>query len=339
MWLHITLFGILAGVWAGWKTGWLPFSDISDTKGKQMFFLIGAAGNLLGLVLTFQALDVSLGDDFRLPRTEDAYSEDFMLSIGEDRAARVTVEIPEIEKEEEQHAQQQPDEEESRRIALEEAIRSYNDKKQDAEWYYLPPKLDGQRLTWERSQDNSGTMLAALFFAAAAAALLLKGQERQKELIRRQEALLMDYPELVMKFTMLVQAGMTVRKTFQKMARDYQRRTDPRPRPAYEEIITICHEMDSGVSESEAYYRFGERCGQVKYKTFSTLLEQNLHRGSRQLVQMLEKESLQAWEDRKRKARVLGEAAATKLLLPMILMMGVVMALVMVPAVLTFYAA
>ncbi len=339
MWLHITLFLLLAGIWAGWKTGWLPFSDISDKKGKQMFFMIGAAGNILGLILTLQAMDVSLGEDFRMPRTEDPYSEEFMLSIGQDKASRVTVEIPGIEKEESEDAAQQPDEEEKQRIALEEAIRSYNDRKQDDEWYYLPPKLDEKRLTWEKPQDTSGSMLAALFFVAAASALLLKGQERQKELVLRQEALLMDYPELIMKFTMLVQAGMTVRKTFQKMARDYQRRTDPRIRPAYEEILTICHEMDSGVSESEAYYRFGERCGQVKYKTFSTLLEQNLHRGSRQLVQLLEKESLQAWEDRKRKARVLGEAAATKLLLPMILMMGVVMALVMVPAVLTFYSA
>ena len=100
MWLHITLFALLAGVWAGWKTGWLPFSDISDTKGKQIFFLVGSAGNLLGMVLTFQTMDVSLGDDFRLPRTEDAYSEEFMLSTGRDKAARVTVEVPGIEKEE-----------------------------------------------------------------------------------------------------------------------------------------------------------------------------------------------------------------------------------------------
>ena len=96
------------------------------------------------------------------------------------------------------------------------------------------------------------------------------------------------------------------------------------------------HEMDSGISESEAYYRFGERCGQVRYKTFSTLLVQNLQKGSRQLSQMLEAESLEAWDERKRKARIVGEEAATKLLFPMILMMGVVMAIVMIPAMISF---
>ena len=37
------------------------------------------------------------------------------------------------------------------------------------------------------------------------------------------------------------------------------------------------------------------------------------------------------------KARVLGEAAATKLLVPMIMMLIVVMAIVMIPAFMSFY--
>ena len=91
-----------------------------------------------------------------------------------------------------------------------------------------------------------------------------------------------------MKFTLLVQAGMTVRKAFQKISLDYGRKRKRNPRPAYEEIRIVCYEMESGVSESEAYRRFGERCGQAKYKTFATLLIQNLQKGSRQMADMLE---------------------------------------------------
>ena len=58
---------------------------------------------------------------------------------------------------------------------------------------------------------------------------------------------------------------------------------------------------------------------------------------SSQMADMLERESVEAWEERKRKARVLGEAAATKLLFPMMLMLVVVMAIVMIPAFLSFY--
>lgn len=167
--------------------------------------------------------------------------------------------------------------------------------------------------------------------------LVMKGREEQVQIQKRYEELLMDYPGLIMKFTLLVQAGMTVRKAFQKIAADYRRKKNRKPRTAYEEIRTVCYEMESGVSESEAYRRFGERCGQAKYKTLATLLIQNLQKGSSQMADMLERESVEAWEERKRKARVLGEAAATKLLFPMMLMLVVVMAIVMIPAFLSFY--
>ena len=78
----------------------------------------------------------------------------------------------------------------------------------------------------------------------------------------------MDYPSLIMKFTLLIQAGMTVRRAFQKISSDYLRNCPKEGRYAYEAVTTTCHEMDSGVAELEAYRRFGERCGQMKYKTF-----------------------------------------------------------------------
>ena len=56
-----------------------------------------------------------------------------------------------------------------------------------------------------------------------------------------------------------------------------------------------------------------------------------------QIKEILEKEALEAWDERKRKARVLGETAATKLLVPMVMMLAVVMAIIMIPAFLSFY--
>ena len=181
----------------------------------------------------------------------------------------------------------------------------------------------------------AGGFLAAIFLAAAFVMIVIIAREEQKARTKRYEELMMDYPGLIMKFTLLVQAGMTVRNTFRKMASDYKNKNEKRI--AYEELVTACHEMESGISEMEAYRRFGERCGHVKYKTFATLLIQNLQKGSRHMGEMLEKESVEAWDDRKRKAKVQGEAATTKLLFPMILMLGVVMAIVMLPACLSFY--
>ena len=216
-------------------------------------------------------------------------------------------------------------------------IVQYNQKKNDPEYYYLPDTWNGKHLEWEQPKDTKGNLIAALGLVAALAVVIGKEREKQTVQAKRKEQMLMDYPGLIMKFTLLVQAGMTVRKAFQKISLDYGRKRKRNPRPAYEEIRIVCYEMESGVSESEAYRRFGERCGQAKYKIFATLLIQNLQKGSRQMADMLERESTEAWEERKRKARVLGEAAATKLLVPMIMMLIVVMAIVMIPAFMSFY--
>lgn len=228
-------------------------------------------------------------------------------------------------------------EQEIRQRELLEAVARYNQEKDDPDYYYLPAQWDGRALQWESMPDTSGALLAGLCLAAALALLIVKSREEQNLLLKRYDQLLMDYPGLIMKFTLLVQAGMTVRKAYQKIAADYRKKRPGKERYAYEEVLAACYEMDSGVSEAEAYRRFGERCGQVKYKTFATLLIQNLQKGSRHLSDMLEKESMEAWDERKRKARVLGEAAATKLLVPMVLMLLVVMTIIMVPAFLSFY--
>lgn len=261
-----------------------------------------------------------------------------MVSVDGEEADTLYVQVPEKELEEEPKQETKAlSSDEVRKRELQEAVARYNQEQNDPDYYYLPDTWEKKHLDWETSRDTTGSMVSGLFLLAALVVLVINAREEQNMLTKRYEQLLMDYPGLIMKFTLLVQAGMTVRKAFQKIAADYRRKNSAEPRYAYEEVGVICFEMDSGVSEMEAYRRFGERCGQVKYKTFATLLIQNLQRGSRHLSDMLEKESMEAWDERKRKARVLGEAASTKLLLPMVLMLMVVMALIMIPACISFY--
>lgn len=57
-----------------------------------------------------------------------------------------------------------------------------------------------------------------------------------------------------------------------------------------------------------------------------------MKKGAQGLLEILEKESLEALEQRKALALAQGEKMGTKLLFPMILMLGLVMAMIMVPA-------
>ena len=90
--------------------------------------------------------------------------------------------------------------------------------------------------------------------------------------------------------------------------------------------------MESGVTEAESYENFGRRCNVQAYVRFGALLSQNLRKGMKGLTQMLKLESIQAFEERKARAKKLGEEAGTKLLFPMFLMLAVVLIIVIVPA-------
>ena len=340
MWVHIVIFIILLCALAGWEKGWIPSSGIGGKEGIRLFMVVAISGNLLGMILTAGNGRQVYPQGYRLEKEDTgSYEKEFMVSVDGEEPVSMYIQVPEKELEEQEEPKQDKKltREEQAQKDLAEAVTRYNEHQNDPDYYYLPDKLDGKKIQWESPADTSGMLLTGLFLVAAMAILVMKGREEQVQLQKRYEELLMDYPGLIMKFTLLVQAGMTVRKAFQKISLDYSRKKKSKPRPAYDEIQIVCYEMESGVSESEAYRRFGERCGQAKYKTFATLLIQNLQKGSRQMADMLERESMEAWEERKRKARVLGEAAATKLLVPMIMMLMVVMAIVMIPAFLSFY--
>lgn len=340
MWVHILIFVLALGTAFVGRTGWILPEPLTDQKSVRLFILVAVCMNLLGMLLTFTGKGKEAEESsFRIAREEaGAYDQEYLLSVeGDEKSRAVTVHIPEKETEEQHSPMEEEGPIQSRQQEIWNMLDQYNSEKEDPDYYYLPKEWEGKKLSWKRPKDHTGELLASLGLVAAFAVLLKSTKEKQEKEMKRAEQLLADYPGLVMKFVLLIRAGMTARKAFRKIAADYKRRSPGAGRYAYEAIITACYEMDSGIAEAEAYRRFGERCGQMKYKTFSTLLIQNLQKGSRRLGDILEKEAMEAWEERKRKARVLGEAASTKLLVPMVMMLLVVMAIIMIPAFLSFY--
>ena len=352
MWLHAAIGILILVVFIALKKGQFGKQEGLSEKSVRMFLLVTAVGNALGLFMTAGDMMDPHEDYHRLGREESGMHEEELTVMSEgEKETTIRIQVPGKEKPVSEETDGKTDdflvsEKMRREREIEDAVASYNREKADPDYYYLPDELSGKACTWNRPKDKSGRLLAGLFLAGGLAVMILSGRELQKQELLRHEQMLLDYPPIIMKFTLLIQAGMSVRRTFQKIASDYQaecRKTDSEKhtkhtvRHAYEEIVIVCNELDSGVSEAEAYRHFGERCGQIKYRTFSTLLVQNLQKGSRSLTDILERESAAAWEERKRKARISGETASTKLLFPMILMLLVVMAVIMVPAFTAFW--
>ena len=152
---------------------------------------------------------------------------------------------------------------------------------------------------------------------------------------KRKEQMLLDYPEIINKFTLLVNAGMTVKQAWSKLTEDYEKKilsSQLKKRYAYEEMLVTVRELKLGVPESIAFEQFGRRVGLLPYIKFGSLIAQNIKKGSKGLSELLSKEASEAFEERKELAKRLGEEAGTKLLAPMMIMLLIVFIIILIPA-------
>ena len=203
----------------------------------------------------------------------------------------------------------------------------------------LPESIGDQRMSWEEPQDRTPEKVLLLGMLLAAFVPFIERSRRLEEEKKRDRMLEREYPDIVSKMALLLGAGMTLQGAFRKIAFSYdkkKRQGKCGELPAYEEMLSTCRELESGRGEGRAYESFGARCKRADYRKFGNILAQNLRKGSQGVVSLLEQEAENAFEERKSAARRYGEEAGTKLLVPMILMLGIVMVILMVPAILTF---
>lgn len=225
--------------------------------------------------------------------------------------------------------------------ALQEEIQVRAEKlsEENSKKMYLPETYQGEAVHYRRTAGNTGYLVCVLSVLLGFGIFPLKKErERQKEELRKKE-MQRDYPDVLDKLVLFLQAGFSIRKAMEKLAIDYQRNRQKyhmKERAAYEEIVKTCREMEGGVYEADAYERMGKRCKISQYKILSVLLVQNLRKGNQNILELLEREAASAGEERKREARVRGEEASVKLLLPMIMQLMVVLVILMVPAFLSF---
>ena len=225
--------------------------------------------------------------------------------------------------------------------ALQEEIQVRAEKlsEENSKKMYLPETYQGEAVHYRRTAGNTGYLVCVLSVLLGFGIFPLKKErERQKEELRKKE-MQRDYPDVLDKLVLFLQAGFSIRKSMEKLAIDYQRNRQKyhmKERAAYEEIVKTCREMEGGVYEADAYERMGKRCKISQYKILSVLLVQNLRKGNQNILELLEREAASAGEERKREARVRGEEASVKLLLPMIMQLMVVLVILMVPAFLSF---
>lgn len=224
---------------------------------------------------------------------------------------------------------------ESLLLQLQQAITTEDEGSLGENMLSLPTEIDGQRIYYSEHEDRSYLLLPLLGVIAAMAIYMRQGQARRTEKKQREALLMLDYSELVSKLMVYIGAGLTVRNALETISQHFDAliaRGIKEDRPLYQELRTMVIQFRRNMPESEIYLSFGRRVNLKPYTKLVSLIEQNRMNGARNLRAMLELEMEDAFEQRKTTARRLGEESGTKLLLPLFIMLGIVMIIVIVPA-------
>ena len=214
---------------------------------------------------------------------------------------------------------------------------SVADKKSAGEsGFYLPESFEGKKLVYHL---ENGMNFHLIWIMGIIVAILLylreKNNDRQK-LEKKKRELLKDYPDIVSKLIVFIGAGLSVRKSWEGIVKDYESENKEK-RYAYEEMVKSLARLKTGTQENVVYKEFGRSCLLRQYMKLASLLEQNRKSGISTLSTLLGMESQSAWEERLNLAKREGEELNTKLLLPLFMMLLIVMMMIIIPALLIFY--
>lgn len=212
-------------------------------------------------------------------------------------------------------------------------------QKKEKSYIQLPAKINGHKLKWSYPKQHTQVLLLMLgAFICVMLYLRVYEETTQKEKARSRE-LNYYYAEIVSKMCLFLGAGMTTRMIWEKMSLTYlkqRQKNEIATIAVYEEMLLTYNQMQEGLSEIEAYQEFAIRCKETKYKKLVSLIIQNIQKGQQEMIALLEQETDVAFSERKLYAKKKGEEASTKLLLPMMIMLFIVIAILIIPAIFAF---
>lgn len=216
---------------------------------------------------------------------------------------------------------------------LNRALIASDQETRTEEYMVLPEKIGDTEILWSPRKENRAYAVLAVGIGAALMICVSDNQKKKEKEKKKIIQMERDYPQIINKFNLYIGAGMTIRKAWFCIAENYlDTKEKYGQRPAYEEMVYTMNKIQSGAAEGECYEEYGIRCGITVYRKFGTVLSQNLRKGSRGITDLLRKESEEAFEERKNRAKKLGEEAGTKMMIPLFMMLIVVFAIVIIPA-------
>ena len=150
------------------------------------------------------------------------------------------------------------------------------------------------------------------------------GNQIHDKIQKRSDEMISDFSEVVSTLALLTNAGMIMRDAWEYVSGTGNA-------VIYDEMRRTMDEMKNGIPEVEAFRMFGNRCVLPEIKKFTATIVQGMLKGNAELVRMLTEQSSEVWRTRRQHVKQQGEAAESKLMIPMCIMFVGVLILIVVP--------
>lgn len=161
-------------------------------------------------------------------------------------------------------------------------------------------------------------VLAAVGYVLAASRVLDVIDKREEEIMKQ-------FPNVVSNLALLINSGMDTFNAWDNVAHNSEGLIYTEMRRTIQDMRT------QGDSEIQAYINFSTRCAVPKVTKFVSMMVQNIRKGSEDLADFLAYESSVCWEEKKTRAKIQGEKAGNKLMIPIFMIMIGILVLIMGP--------
>lgn len=226
-------------------------------------------------------------------------------------------------------------EENELRLNLEKRLNGlieHLEKDQKGDLLLLPTKVsDDVQLKWSLKKNYGAIWLIPGLLLLMTLMYQSRYQRLDREWAEIRGAVLKDFPGLVNKLVLLLNAGLVVTSALAKIADDYTVYKTER-RVLYDELVEMQRKVrDTNLSIISELKTFAQRCGIREFMRFSAILAENVDKGAI-LAEKLELESELLWNGRKKYAEEKGRMAETKLTLPLLILLIALIAITIAPA-------
>ena len=204
---------------------------------------------------------------------------------------------------------------------------------------YLPIEVEGAALRWSEKKEYVTPQIIMLEMVGIVLFVLLSKRKQVAEERKRVAEMEWDYSGLVSQLSLLLGAGMTTRQAWNRIGDQYsfKRKSNLQSqRLVYEAILRMNRRLTEGETERVAYQKFSEEIPAGCYRKLMRILLGNLEMGTQGISLRLEEESRQAFEQKILQAKKRGEEISTKMLVPLMGMLLIVMGIIMLPALMQF---